>query len=299
MPEQQARKEQPENSSKSSTVKREDTKTIPNPEIQPQTSDIEPQTENMEVHKHPHHVTHKKKWGEYVLEFLMLFIAVFLGFVAENFREHQVEKERGNQYIQSLYEDLKVDTLRLGFLINSDKDKIAGLSNMMSCYDTVTKNLKSTSCMGILVKHSKTNAAFQVTDRTLRQLENAGGFRLLGKDEADSILGYQSLYRRYQNFETTIFQTAQDNVRNTLNELADVRVNAPVQNFTPALGTDTASGKLQGPLLFSDDRALLNKWFNELVLYLRVTNGQKNLLIGLKDKAAGLILYYKNKHHLE
>jgi len=38
------------------------------------------ETENMEVHKHPHHVMHKKKWGEYVLEFLMLFLAVFLGF---------------------------------------------------------------------------------------------------------------------------------------------------------------------------------------------------------------------------
>ena len=46
----------------------------------------EPQTENMEVH-HPHHVTHKKKWGEYLLEFLMLFLAVFLGFLAENWRE--------------------------------------------------------------------------------------------------------------------------------------------------------------------------------------------------------------------
>ena len=52
------------------------------------------ETETMEVHKHPHHVTHKKKWGEYLLEFLMLFLAVFLGFVAENIREHKVERER-------------------------------------------------------------------------------------------------------------------------------------------------------------------------------------------------------------
>ncbi len=29
------------------------------------TDDIQPTT-NMEVHKHPHHVTHKKKWGEYL-----------------------------------------------------------------------------------------------------------------------------------------------------------------------------------------------------------------------------------------
>ena len=251
----------------------------------------------MEVHQHSH--TERKKWAHYLWEFLMLFLAVFCGFLAENFREHQVEKERGKQYIQSLYEDLKADTTRLGLLINSDKNKIAGLNNMTACYDTVTKNLRSTSCMGILIKHSKTNAAFQLTDRTLRQLGNAGGFRLLNKEDADSILVYESSYRRYQNFEITVFQTAQDNVRNTLNQLADFRVNAPVQNFTTALGIDTASGKLQGPLLFNEDRVLLNKWFNELALYLRVTNGQQNILSGLKDKAMGLILYYKEKHNLQ
>ncbi len=41
-------------------------------------------TGNMEVHKHPHHVMHKKNMGEYFLEFIMLFLAVFLGFLAEN-----------------------------------------------------------------------------------------------------------------------------------------------------------------------------------------------------------------------
>jgi hypothetical protein len=51
-----------------------------------------PQTEqpDMEVHKHPNHITHKKKWSEYLLEFLMIFLAVFLGFIAENFRENYV-----------------------------------------------------------------------------------------------------------------------------------------------------------------------------------------------------------------
>ena len=34
--------------------------------------------ENMEVHKHPHHVTHKKKWNEYLLEFFMLFLCASL-----------------------------------------------------------------------------------------------------------------------------------------------------------------------------------------------------------------------------
>ncbi|HET9429672.1 MAG TPA: hypothetical protein VFO70_00790, partial [Chitinophagaceae bacterium] len=41
-----------------------------------ETSADKTETTNMEVHKHPHHVTQKKKWGEYVLEFLMIFLAV-------------------------------------------------------------------------------------------------------------------------------------------------------------------------------------------------------------------------------
>ena len=80
---------------------------------QSSTLSIQDNKENMEVHKHPHHVTHKKKWGEYFLEFFMLFLAVFLGFLAENWREHIVEHEREKQYMQSFVYDLKNDTLNL------------------------------------------------------------------------------------------------------------------------------------------------------------------------------------------
>ena len=75
------------------------------------------QTENMEVHKHPHHVMHKKKWTEYLLEFFMLFLAVFLGFVAENIRETSVNKEKEIHYMQNMVADLKADTTDLNFAI--------------------------------------------------------------------------------------------------------------------------------------------------------------------------------------
>lgn len=44
----------------------------------------------MEVHHHPHDPAaphHKKNWKSYFWEFLMLFLAVFCGFLAENQRE--------------------------------------------------------------------------------------------------------------------------------------------------------------------------------------------------------------------
>ena len=58
----------------------------------------------MEVHHH----THKpKNWKEYITEFLMLFLAVSLGFLAENIREGYVEKERAHELIIQLKSDIQ------------------------------------------------------------------------------------------------------------------------------------------------------------------------------------------------
>ena len=54
----------------------------------------------MEVHAHTH--TERKKWTHYLWEFLMLFLAVFCGFLAENQREHYIEHQREKQYMRSL-----------------------------------------------------------------------------------------------------------------------------------------------------------------------------------------------------
>jgi hypothetical protein len=67
----------------------------------------------MEVHHHQtaaasHSV---KKWTHYFWEFLMLFLAVICGFMAENMREHTIEKKRENIYMKNLMEDLESDTI--------------------------------------------------------------------------------------------------------------------------------------------------------------------------------------------
>jgi len=251
----------------------------------------------MEVHHHSH--TSRKKWTNYFWEFLMLFLAVFCGFLAEYQLEHKIEKDRAKQYIISVYEDLKNDTVRINQLLAYNDKKIEALRNMYSCYDTVLKDLKATACMGILVVHSRSNRGFVLTDRTLRQLANAGGYRLLNKGDADSIIAYENMYKGYLDFQTTVFQQSQDNVRNTLNQMADFKVLAPHQNTTATSLGDTARGELNGPLLFTEDRVLINKWFNELAMYLRTTNGQRNSMIQLKNKAINLLRYFKDKYNFE
>lgn len=228
----------------------------------------------------------------------MIFLAVTLGFFAESLREHINNNEKREQYVQSLVEDLESDTARMGDIIQFDEAKITGLNSMYQCYDTVTNNLKATSCMGELIKFSKINRPFLSNDRTVTQLANAGGFRLLAKDDADSILAYERLYKEVHDFEATIYQEAQDNVRNTLNELANFKVVSPLENVSSLNGTDIGSSTLNGPLLFTNDRVLLNKWFNQLQLYLRVTKAQSIELNNLRGKATSIIVFYKDKHHL-
>jgi len=62
----------------------------------------------MEVHAHAH--TERKKWTHYIWEFIMLFLAVFCGFLAENQREHYVENQREEKFAKRVLSDLKEDS---------------------------------------------------------------------------------------------------------------------------------------------------------------------------------------------
>ena len=70
----------------------------------------------MEVHAHTH--TPRKKWTHYLWEFLMLFLAVFCGFLAENFREHNIEKRKEKHNVETLVDDMIKDSVNLHNIIN-------------------------------------------------------------------------------------------------------------------------------------------------------------------------------------
>jgi len=68
----------------------------------------------MEVHHHSHH---PKKWKEYLTEFLMLFLAVSMGFIAENVREKHIENERSEELMHAFINDVKENQKQLDSLI--------------------------------------------------------------------------------------------------------------------------------------------------------------------------------------
>ena len=144
----------------------------------------------MEVHSHAHHVAHKKKWHEYILEFAMLFLAVFLGFLAENMREKQVEHEREREYMITMVEDLESDipiidsTMREWHLANMSVDSVV---------DAIRPSIRTTDLTKVYrhISEALNPWSFKYNDRTITQLKNAGGFRLLRNDRVShAIISY-------------------------------------------------------------------------------------------------------------
>ncbi len=70
----------------------------------------------MEVHHHSHK---PKKWKEYISEFLMLFLAVSLGFLAENIREEQIIEYQTESVLGQLRLELMQDTAQLTYMRNT------------------------------------------------------------------------------------------------------------------------------------------------------------------------------------
>jgi hypothetical protein len=251
----------------------------------------------MEVHHHPQ--IEKKNFKEYFFEFLMIFLAVTMGFFAEQIRENYVEHNHAKEYVRSFYEDLKTDTSKIAINIAYDQTKMDAFSNIAACYDSVSKNLTATSCMLDLIKNMVANKPFQLTDRTLKQLNNAGGYRLLKKQDADSITKYESDFNMFQDYQSTIYQEAQNNVRNTYNLLINFKANVLMKLTKPGNSLEFSGKDITEPLLFSGDKALLNKYFNELLLYYRITIGHQRQLYHFKKEESALINYFKNKYHFE
>jgi hypothetical protein len=238
----------------------------------------------MEVHHHSHASEPgihrgRKKITHYIWEFLMLFLAVFCGFLAENIREHNVEKKKGEQYILSFSEDLKKDTIQCDLSIAELTETMSVLQKLVPCFNTLKENIHTTGCLKEIVFYSRGFKDFIYTDRTIQQLKNAGGLRLIeDKEIADSIIDYDAMVREMQIHQ------------GVLENLQQINNNAH-KSMIDFIHLDELSRKGQTDTLFflSNDIAELNKYFNSISEFRRGLFGQLNWMSLIKDKAIRLL----------
>ena len=137
----------------------------------------------MEVHHHSHQSHGKKNWKSYFWEFLMLFLAVFCGFLAENQREHFVESHRAKEYAKSMLNDMKEDTAEIGGGI---RQNIFMLSTFDSCISIGKKYIDKPSVPGSFYYYSRFSTNGYTIDwnrSTLTQLVQSGNLRYIKNKE--------------------------------------------------------------------------------------------------------------------
>jgi hypothetical protein len=143
----------------------------------------------MEVHAHSH--TPRKKWTHYFWEFLMLFLAVFCGFLAEYQLEHKIEKDREKIYIANLYEDLKSDTAIYNEYGRTSKEFEGRIDSLMRLLRSPDRNAHLDKIYYYArVLTLNTNIAYP-SQRTFTQMKNSGLLRLITKQKvADNVSSY-------------------------------------------------------------------------------------------------------------
>ena len=148
-------------------------------------------TTQMEVHHHPH--VEKKSFKEYILEGLMIFIAVSMGFIAENIREGLVHREKEKQQIESFVNALHSDSTQLEFAIKMNdtiiksQNNFATLRKITKIDNDYIKKFYDYSAIGLTV-----DVYFKPNEAALQEMKASGIIGALKhRYIADSIFKYQ------------------------------------------------------------------------------------------------------------
>ena len=128
----------------------------------------------MEVHHHPDLHHKKKNFKEYFLEFLMIFLAVTLGFFAENIREKITEHHRAKIYAAEMVNDLVSDTIQLrkyiNYMTNADHN-VDTLFQLLSVAEPKEIPSGKLYWYGLFAGAS---ASFVPNDATFQQMKSSG-----------------------------------------------------------------------------------------------------------------------------
>jgi hypothetical protein len=164
-------------------------------------TNYKPETEDMEVHHHTHASHGKKNWKSHFWEFLMLFLAVFCGFLAEYQLEHYIEKQRAKDFAVSLHRDISADTLIINNTVkrlNICVDKIDTLISLLGQPEAIEKNTPSIYILSLYAFVMPINTP---NESTLQQLLNSGSLRYFKNNAlVDSIKLYNTDIQLLKSF---------------------------------------------------------------------------------------------------
>ncbi|SRR5579862_9865902 len=244
----------------------------------------------MEIHHHPH--LERKNFKEYFLEFIMIFLAVTLGFFAESLREFISDKGKEREYLSSMINDLAYDTVQY----NEALKKINYIrplldSSFLNIHDAARFNYVLLGKWNTPV--NETRLSYLPTMPTIQQLTNSGNLRLIdSKLILNKILAYQAFIQGQMKGETESIRAASEKIYAFEDDLCnEAAFNDQTDNNMQdkAAQYDMSNGAVYDMRIVVKDSVTLNRFANSFTNYKSRNWGYYTVINEAKKMAAELI----------
>ena len=249
------------------------------------TENFKLQTQNMEVHHHPH--VEKKNFKEYFLEFIMIFLAVTLGFFAENVREGLSENTKEKEYMESMVEDLKADTSKMAQAISDWKTSNSSLDSILTYLKKEPDSYNVSQLYHLFNENYWHFDLFKYNNKTIEELKSSGNYRLIRKkDIANQVISYD-LKMKYILVQEQDVKELMVTAKNTDSKIFDFSQLAS-HHYGPA-DTSFLKGNKKPYYLLSYDKQLIGEYFNKLLSFRLLAYRHEQLFEESKQEAIALL----------
>jgi len=250
----------------------------------------------MEVHHHPDLHHKKKNFKEYFLEFLMIFLAVTLGFFAESIRENISNRHKESRYMESLVDDLKSDTTETDLAIKRWKGYNANSDSLLFFLKKDINQQNINEMYALLSRDFFHFNLFKYNNKTIEELKSSGDFRLIKKEWiANEIMSYdldmkytllqeqdvKDLMITSKNIESQIFDFSQLDDKWKYNDELKFVHNNPAKT------------------LITSDKQIIDEYFNKLWAFHALAVAHEKLFENEKASAVSLLKNIQHEYKIE
>jgi hypothetical protein len=250
----------------------------------------------MEVHHHPDLHHKKKRFKEYFLEFLMIFLAVTLVFFAEQFREDITRSHREKDFMKSMVEDLRADSANLQSSILFGNNIAEGLDTFSTALYQPVSKMNELELYRFDASYLRI-VGVTFSDQTSSQLKTGGMSYIKNHTIANAIASYWSGIKNVEG--------PQENFRNRLISAADISYTIFNGKYGGTFRIDSLTHLSQVKIdstakLMTKDEFILVSYANRIKT---MRNMLKNFyLVNLKkqyNSCIALTSLIKKEYHLE
>ncbi|MBP6687163.1 MAG: hypothetical protein KA160_04825 [Lacibacter sp.] len=262
---------------------------------------------DMEVHHHAHDPAaphHKKNWKSYFWEFLMLFLAITLGFLVENQREHYIEHIRAKEFAKSLVQDLQSDTTAITIQKKSSEIFIAVTDSLLTLSKRKLEGRDATQ-FSFYTRFMYWTVPITWNRATFEQIKNSGSLRYFKNYKLlEKLMKYNALVNEIEG-EYSNHQTRGNMLLKLINEIIDPQYHHDLSKFR-LITLDTMSGETKENYFSVKTESMENKRKEIREMLNMTVVQQRNLRYGIdtryilaKELANELIGDLKKEYHLQ